>query len=166
MLSLPWDFTLNPEDPAKSHRQKTFFFSAFNLLFQSHLLLHRRIIRESECHLIILISGPRWLIVYWARMMYWALSQAILHTFSYLILRETLWDRYKEPNFKIRRWRPFGELRVQSTQGQHLGQGQAQGWVQPGLTVSSPSPLYCWIPLTWPTISWSHSSFMCFAGML
>ena len=127
MLSLPWDFTLNPEDPAKSHRQKTFFFSAFNLLFQSHLLLHRRIIRESECHLIILISGPRWLIVYWARMMYWALSQAILHTFSYLILRETLWGRYNEPYFKIKMAETLWRTRGSSYSGSAPGTGPSSG---------------------------------------
>ena len=166
MLSLPWDFTFKSRGPCRIPPTKDLLLFCFQPALSKSSSPEKHNQRESECHLTILISGPRWLILYWARMMYWALSQAILHTFSYLILRETLWDRYKEPNFKIRRWRPFGELGVQSTQGQHLGQGQAQGWVQPGLTVSSPSPLYCWIPLTWPTISWSHSSFMCFARML
>lgn len=54
-------------------------------------------------------------------MMYWALSQAILHTFSYLILRETLWDRCNEPHFKIKMtmtfWRTQGSIHSGSAPG-------------------------------------------------
>lgn len=104
------------------------------------------------------LSGPRCLIVYWARMMYWAAVQQFSHIFLFNPQRNTAEIGIMSSILKLSWRRPSGELGVQATPGSAPGIGPSSGLSPARFDLSPSSPTALLDPFYLATISWSHSS--------